>query len=42
MTGWTEYALALVLFVGSHLLPRLGGLRERLMATIGRGPYLAG
>lgn len=42
MTGWTEYTLALVLFIGSHLLPRLGGLRERLMAMIGRGPYLAG
>lgn len=42
MTDWTEYALALVLFIGSHLLPRVGGLRERLMHAIGRRAYLSG
>ncbi|SIO30254.1 NnrU family protein [Vannielia litorea] len=39
MTGWAEYALALALFVASHFLPRLGGLRERLIAALGRRGY---
>ena len=26
MTGWTEYTLALAIFVASHVLPRFGGL----------------
>ncbi|EPX75603.1 NnrU family protein [Salipiger mucosus] len=41
MTGWTEYALALVLFVASHFLPRLGGLRERLIGSVGRRIYFS-
>ncbi|MWD27540.1 NnrU family protein [Aquicoccus sp. SCR17] len=41
MTGWTEYALALVLFMGSHFLPRLGGLREVLIARLGRSVYFS-
>ncbi|MFC0200613.1 NnrU family protein [Paracoccus rhizosphaerae] len=39
MTGWTEYTLALLLFVASHFLPRLGRLRERLIAAAGRRIY---
>lgn len=42
MSGWTEYALALALFVASHFLPRLGGLREALVARLGRRAYLGG
>lgn len=41
MTGWTEYALALGLFVLSHFVPRLGGLRERLIGTVGRRVYFS-
>jgi len=39
VSGWGEYALAMALFVASHFLPRLGGLRERLMARYGRRAY---
>ncbi len=41
MTGWTEYALALSLFVGSHFLPRIGGLRDTLINAVGRRTYFA-
>ena len=41
MTGWTEYTLALAVFVASHFLPRLGGLRTRLIAAIGRPVYFS-
>lgn len=41
MTGWSEYALALAIFVTSHFLPRVGGLRERLIGTFGRRVYFA-
>ncbi|MGC9370649.1 MAG: NnrU family protein [Paracoccaceae bacterium] len=41
MTGWTEYALALVLFVAGHFLPRIGGLRERLIGSVGRRVYFS-
>lgn len=39
MTGWAEYALALALFVASHFLPRAGGMRDRLIGTVGRPVY---
>ncbi|RVV98266.1 NnrU family protein [Mesobaculum littorinae] len=39
MTGWSEYALALGLFVASHFLPRVGGLRQRLIGALGRRAY---
>ena len=39
MSGWGEYALALAVFVASHFLPRLGGLRERLIDRLGRRSY---
>ncbi|WP_417722748.1 NnrU family protein [Salipiger sp.] len=41
MTGWTEFALALGLFGVSHFLPRVGGLRERLIGAVGRHAYFA-
>ncbi len=42
LSGWAEFALALVVFVASHFLPRVGGLRETLIGRIGRRPYFAG
>tara|TARA_R100000322_G_scaffold166719_5_gene133606 strand:+ start:28483 stop:29172 length:690 start_codon:yes stop_codon:yes gene_type:complete len=39
--GWAEYALALAAFVGSHFVPRIGGLRERLIARVGRRTYFS-
>lgn len=41
MTGWAEFTLAMTLFAGSHFLPRLGGLRERLIAALGRRAYFS-
>lgn len=41
MTGWSAYILALALFVASHFLPRIGGLRERLIGVVGRRAYFA-
>jgi uncharacterized membrane protein len=41
MTGWTEYALALAAFVASHFLPRVGGLRDRMIAALGRRFYFS-
>lgn len=41
MTGWTEYTLALALFVGSHFLPRIGGMRDRLIHRFGRRAYFS-
>ena len=42
LSGWAEFALALVVFMASHFLPRMGGLRETLIARIGRRPYFTG
>lgn len=39
MSGWSEYALALTVFVGSHFLPRIGGIRDGLIARFGRRAY---
>ncbi|OWU81737.1 NnrU family protein [Oceanicola sp. 22II-s10i] len=41
MTGWTEYTLALAIFVASHFLPRIGGLRDRLIGAVGRRVYFS-
>ncbi|MDX2483726.1 MAG: NnrU family protein [Pseudodonghicola sp.] len=41
MTGWTNYALAMSFFVASHFLPRIGGLRERLIGAVGRRIYFS-
>ncbi|NVO29340.1 NnrU family protein [Donghicola sp. C2-DW-16] len=41
MTGWTEYTLALTLFAASHFVPRLWGLRDRLIGAAGRRVYFS-
>lgn len=41
MGGWTELALAYAVFAASHFVPSLGGLRERLIARMGRRGYFA-
>lgn len=41
MTGWTEYTLALAIFVASHFLPRIGGLRDGLIGAVGRRVYFS-
>lgn len=41
MAEWLEFTLALAAFLGSHILPRLGGLRERLIARVGRRTYFS-
>ncbi len=41
MTGWTEYILAMALFFASHFLPRVGGLRDYLIRTVGRRLYFS-
>ncbi|GGF78949.1 Uncharacterized membrane protein [Mameliella alba] len=41
MSGWTEFALAMTAFVGSHFLPRLWGLREKLIGSLGRRIYFS-
>ncbi|MBN7786488.1 hypothetical protein JYP51_16290 [Ponticoccus gilvus] len=41
MTGWTEYTAALALFAASHFIPRLGGLRDRLIGAVGRPVYFS-
>lgn len=38
---WTEFALALGLFTASHFVPRLGDLRGRLIARVGRRAYFS-
>ena len=37
-----EFALVLLLFVGSHVVPAATGLREQLIGRFGRTPYLTG
>lgn len=41
MTGWPEFALALSVFLGSHFLPRIGGLRDKIIARVGRRTYFS-
>ena len=41
MTEWSEFALSMSAFLGSHMLPRLGGLREKLIAGMGRRAYFS-
>lgn len=38
---WTEFAFALGLFTASHFVPRLGDLRGRLIARVGRRAYFS-
>ncbi len=41
MTGWASFILAMVAFLSSHFVPRLGGLREKLIARLGRRVYFS-
>lgn len=41
MIDWTEYGFALGIFVASHFLPRVGGLREGLIRAFGRRVYFS-
>ncbi len=41
MTGWAAFALAMAAFLGSHFAPRIGGLREMLIARLGRRVYFS-
>ncbi|QIE44981.1 NnrU family protein [Pseudohalocynthiibacter aestuariivivens] len=41
MTGWGEYSLAMALFIGSHFVPRIGGLRDRLITALGQRIYFS-
>lgn len=41
MGGWGEYGLAMGLFIASHFLLRIGGLRERLIGAVGRRMYFS-
>jgi uncharacterized membrane protein len=36
----TEFFIALVAFLAAHLIPASPGLRARIIALLGRGPYL--
>lgn len=38
--GWIEYALALLLFMGSHRVPAIPGLKQRLETMLGRSGYI--
>ena len=37
--GWTEFILAMVAFLGSHMVPSRPGLRRALVARLGRAGY---
>lgn len=39
MTDWLEFAAALALFLGSHRIPAMGGLKGRLLARLGPAGY---
>ncbi len=41
LTDWLEFAAALAAFFASHLLPARPGVRERLIALLGRRLYFA-
>lgn len=42
MMDWAGFAFAMGAFLGSHFLPRIGGIREKLIARLGRRIYFAG
>jgi uncharacterized membrane protein len=41
VSGWSEYTLAMALFLGGHFVPRLFGLRARLTQALGPRLYLS-
>ncbi|MDU8929235.1 NnrU family protein [Alisedimentitalea sp. MJ-SS2] len=38
--GWLEFAVALILFMGSHRIPAMAGLKDRLEGALGRRGYV--
>lgn len=40
MTGWTEYGLAILVFVGAHAIPPRTGIRARLTGLLGERAYI--
>lgn len=41
MNDWLDFTLALTAFLSSHIIPRIGGLRDRLIAKLGRRIYFS-
>lgn len=41
MTGWLEFTLALIAFLATHFVPARRGLRDRLIALLGRRVYFS-
>ena len=41
MNDWLDFTLALTAFLSSHIIPRIGGLRDRLIAKLGRQIYFS-
>lgn len=41
MTDWAVFAVAMLAFLSSHFIPRLGGIREGLIDRFGRGLYFS-
>jgi uncharacterized membrane protein len=41
MNDWLNFALSLAAFLSSHIIPRIGGLRDRLIAKLGRQIYFS-
>lgn len=42
MSDWTEFLLALAIFLGAHIIPARPRLRAALIARLGRRGYLLG
>jgi uncharacterized membrane protein len=42
VSGWSEYILVFLAFVGAHVIPARPGIRVRLTALAGEGGYLWG
>lgn len=41
MSDWAAFSMAMLAFLSSHFVPRLGGLRERLIDRFGRRLYFS-
>lgn len=41
MADWLNFALSLTAFLSSHIIPRIGGLRDRLITKLGRSIYFS-
>ena len=42
MSGWTEFILAFIAFLGAHVIPMRPALKSPLIAVLGRAGYIAG